>query len=490
MSLRQYLQLVRDGRWLLCAGLVVGALAGLIFALTSVPSYVATTTLYFAAIEGGGEPGQAYQGAMLAEQKARAYSELIVSDRVLDEVSFDTGGTVAPGSVTVQSTAGNPTLVVKVTDSSPQRAAAVANALADKSSDLVSELERPRDPRLSTVVTVRILAPADVPSAPASPNTKLDVVVGALLGVLIGFTAALVRRNLDRSVRTRQSLETLTELPLLGALPYERESRRAPRLITAAPRGHVAEAVRQLRVNLRAAGTGADCKTLLVTSAQEGEGKSSLACQLAAAFALEGDRVLVIDANLRRPRVADYLGVAPTAGLSTVLRGDAEALEAIESWEDGSFDVLVSGPSPDNPTELLSSERFRSMLTTLAGRYDVVLIDAPALLPVADARVLARASDAALLAVHYGRTAESDVADALAALRVVSARVLGCVFTMEPTRHRALRSVTDGPQVAPPASAASADADHSAPAEHSVPRHESHEETPTAADPLRVGGFQ
>ena len=110
LSLREYLQLLRDGKWWIAAGLLFGMLGGLLIALTSVPTYVATTTLYFAAIEGGGEPGQAYQGALLAEQKARAYAQLIVSDRVLDEVRFDTTGAcrhgcgpVARSAITVQS---------------------------------------------------------------------------------------------------------------------------------------------------------------------------------------------------------------------------------------------------------------------------------------------------------------------------------------------------------------------------------------------------
>lgn len=441
MSLNDYRQLL--GKWWITAGLLLGMLGGLLFALTSVPSYVATTTLYFAAIEGGGEPGQAYQGALLAEQKARAYAQLIVSDRVLDEVTFDTGGPVAASAITVQSTAGNPTLTVKVADPSPQRAAMVANALADKTADLVSDLERPRDPILSTVVTLRVVAPADVPTTPSSPNLKVDVLVGAVIGAVLGLSAALIRRSLDRSVRTREELEKLTSLPMLGTVPYDKPSRRTPSLITARPRGQVAEAVRQLRVNLRSAGMGSSCTSLLVTSAVAGEGKTSLVCNLAAAFGLEGDRVLLIDADLRRPSVGNYLGMNPTSGLSTVLLGECQPDDAVESWGDGLFDVLTSGPIPENPSELLGSKRTSLMLTEFASRYDVVLIDSPALLPVADGSVLARACDAALLVVRYGKTPAPEVTDALAALRAVSARVLGCAISMEPQLRHTFRSRTD-----------------------------------------------
>lgn len=450
MSLREYVQLLRDGRWWIAAGLLLGMLGGQLIALTSVPSYVATTTLYFAAIEGGGEPGQAYQGALLAEQKARAYAQLIVSDRVLDEVSFDTTGACRPGcgtvdrsAITVQSSAGNPTLIVKVADPSPQRAAMVADTLAEKTADLVSDLERPRDPILSTVTTLRVLAPAEVPTTPASPNLKVDVLVGAVIGTFLGLLVALIRRSLDRSVRTREALEELTGLPLLGTIPYDKPSRRTPGLIPDRPRGQVAEAVRQLRVNLRSAGIGSSSTSLLVTSAVAGEGKTSLVCNLAAAFGMEGDRVLLIDADLRRPSVGNCLGINPTSGLSTVLLGERQPHDAVESWRGGLFDVLTSGPIPENPSELLGSKRTGVMLTEFESRYDVVLIDSPALLPVADGSVLARACDAALLVVRHGHTPASEVTDALAALHAVSARVLGCAFSMEPQPRRTFRSRTD-----------------------------------------------
>lgn len=443
--MREYLKLLRDGKWWVAGGLVAGMAAGLLIALTSVPSYVATSTLYFSGIEGGGEPGQVYQGALLAEQKARAYADLIISDRVLNEVANDTTGAckpgcgpVAPSAITIQSNAGNPTLVLRVADPSPERAAMVADTLALKAADLVSDLERPSDPKLSTVTAVRVLAPAGVPTTPASPNLKINVLVGAMIGTCVGLLVALIRRNLDSSVRTREAVEELTGLPLLGAAPSENPYRRTRSLLPARPPGHVTEAARQLRVNLRSAGLGSSCTSLLVTSSVAGEGKTSLVCDLATAFGLEGDRVLLIDADLRGPTVDEYLRMNPPAGLSTVLHGTCQPQSAVESFRGGLFDVLTSGPIPENPSELLGS--FGLMLTELESRYDVVLIDSPALLPVADGRVLARACDAALLVVRHGHTPASEVTDALAALRAVSARVLGCALTMVPQPKRASRN--------------------------------------------------
>jgi succinoglycan biosynthesis transport protein ExoP len=182
-----------------------------------------------------------------------------------------------------------------------------------------------------------------------------------------------------------------------------------------------------------------------VTSAVAGEGKTSLVCNLAAAFGLEGDRVLLIDADLRRPSVGNYLGINRTFGLSTVLLGECQPDDAVESWRGGLFDVLTSGPIPENPSELLGSKRTSVMLTEFESLYDVVLIDSPALLPVADGSVLARACDAVLLVVRHSHTPASEVTDALAALRAVSAHVLGCAFSMEPQPSRTFRRSQPSP---------------------------------------------
>jgi non-specific protein-tyrosine kinase len=319
----------------------------------------------------------------------------------------------------------------------------VADAVAQRTANLVGELEAPHDPLLSRVLTLRILAPAAVPNTPVSPNPKADVLIGGVIGTLLGLSVALIRRSLDRSIRTREALEELTHLPLLGTVPYDRRSRRIPRLIPDQPRGQVAEAVRQLRVNLRSAGMGSGCTSLLVTSAVAGEGKTSVVCNLAAAFGLDGSRVLLIDADLREPSVDSYLGIDTASGLSTVLLGKCQPHDAVRSWRGGLFDVLTSGPIPENPSELLGSTRARLMLIKFESQYDVILVDAPALLPVADATALARVCDAALFVTRYGRTPASEVTDALDALHVVSANVLGCAFSMEPRPNRTVRSRTN-----------------------------------------------
>lgn len=432
MSLREYMQLVRHGRWWIVAGLLLGSLAGAIVTTLTPPTYAASTTLYFAAIEGGGEPGQAYQGSLLALEKARVYAQLLTTDRILAEVEADTGESVPADAILVQATAGSPVLTVEGRGTTPERATEIANSVAQRAADLVSELEQPRDSRLSTVVTLRQIARAVAPMSPVAPDPVTNVALGTVLGLALGFAAALVRRHLDQSLRTSKALEELTDVPVLGSIPAARQARSKPFVSDVEPRGPVAESVRQLRVILESLKLST---SLLVTSAQPGEGKTTVARELAASFTLTGQRVLLVDANLYGPLDTKLSGPTQSGGLTSVLTGQRPWAEVVERGEGRSFDLLPRGTALADTTELLDSTRMGELLAELRQQYDVVLVDAPALLSSVDASVLARRCDAILLVVRHGRTSGPDVEMAVAKLRAISAHLLGCVFTMVPTRR-------------------------------------------------------
>ncbi|OLT14217.1 hypothetical protein BJF78_19635 [Pseudonocardia sp. CNS-139] len=319
MTLREYLQLLRRGRWWISGGLVLGVLAGIAITWNTAPTYTATTTLYLAAIEGGGEPGQAYQGSLLAEQKAASYAELLSSARMHDDVSNSIGEQVPPGSITALASAGSPVLTIEARASSPELAVRIAEATAEDGANLVSDLERPLDPLLSTVLTLRLVRPAELPTAPTSPDAANNVALGAVLGALAGLAVALVRRSLDRSIRSREALEAVTGRPALAAVPQVRRTRRARApMMSADPDGAFAESFRRLRSNL-AFRIGDDYRSVLVTSPATGEGKSTVACNLATALGLEGRRVLLVDADLRGSGAGACLGIRSDHGLAAVL---------------------------------------------------------------------------------------------------------------------------------------------------------------------------
>jgi non-specific protein-tyrosine kinase len=177
-------------------------------------------------------------------------------------------------------------------------------------------------------------------------------------------------------------------------------------------------------------------KTVVITSSVPSEGKSTTACNLAIALAQAGSRVLLIEADLRRPKVAEYLGVDGSNGLTDVLIGKTTPENAIVTWQRGLLDFLPAGTIPPNPSELLGSHQMAELLKELGKRYDIILLDAPPLLPVTDAAIMATAADGAILVARSGNTTKEQIRQAADALQQVNARLLGTVLNFAPQRKR------------------------------------------------------
>jgi capsular exopolysaccharide synthesis family protein len=192
------------------------------------------------------------------------------------------------------------------------------------------------------------------------------------------------------------------------------------------------EAFRKIRANLQFIDIDQPRKVLLFTSALPEEGKSSSACNLALMLAQSGSRVILVEADLRRPRAVSYLGLPGTIGMTDVLLGRCTEDEATQIWGDDLFAVLASGSLPPNPGDLLSSQQASQLIGRLRDRYDVVLVDAPPLLPFADAASIAPHCDGAILMVRYGRTRTEHIRRSIEALKAVDVPVLGSLLTMAP----------------------------------------------------------
>jgi capsular exopolysaccharide synthesis family protein len=189
-----------------------------------------------------------------------------------------------------------------------------------------------------------------------------------------------------------------------------------------------------LRTNLRFADVDNPPRTIVVTSSMPGEGKSTSACNLALTLALTGSKVVLVEADLRKPRVCEYLGLDSGAGLTNVLAGQNTLDDVLVSWRRGTLTVLPSGPVPPNPSELLGSQHMGNLVKALSAGFDYVVIDTPPLLPVTDAAVLATLTDGALLIARHGKTSRDDVERAARSLEAVNARLLGTVLNAVPLR--------------------------------------------------------
>jgi capsular exopolysaccharide synthesis family protein len=213
----------------------------------------------------------------------------------------------------------------------------------------------------------------------------------------------------------------------------------------------------QTRTNLRFVDVQEPARIIAVTSALQGEGKTTLSCNLAITLAEAGWRVLLVDADLRRPRVAEYLGFEAVLGLTDVLLGDVQVGDVVQRWGDRSLLVLPSGSAPPNPSELLGSKAMADLLLVLRESADIVIIDTAPLLAVTDGVVVAVQADGALLVTQQGRTSRSQVAAAARSLHSVSVRLLGCVLNMAKVARADARQYEAYRVSAPPAPKVPAD---------------------------------
>jgi len=229
-------------------------------------------------------------------------------------------------------------------------------------------------------------------------------------------------------------VEQVTSVPILGGIVFDPKAKERPLIVHVDPRSPRAESFRSLRTNLQFLDVGRVDRSFVITSSIESEGKSTTGANLAIALADAGARVLFIDADLRRPKVADYMGVEGAVGLTDVLIGRAELADVIQPWSDGNLFVLPAGQIPPNPSELLGSARMAELIAEFNRQFDVVIFDTPPLLPVTDAAILAKNVGGAIIVVAAGRTHKNQLKGAIAALGNVGAPISGLVLTMLPTK--------------------------------------------------------
>ena len=277
-----------------------------------------------------------------------------------------------------------------MTDGDRARALQLAQSLAIQFPLLIGKIETPPGSKLPTV-GVQIIAEPRLADGPVSPQPLRNIGLAVVLGLIVGVGAAALRESLDTTIRSPESLAEAASAPTLCAIPLDDKAKTSPLITEGSARSGRAEAMRQLRTNLQFVEVDRPIRSLVVSSAVSGEGKSTTVCNLGIAFAEAGKRVIIVDADLRRPMVAEYLGLEGAVGLTTVLAGQASVHDVIQPWGNSSLWVLPSGYIPPNPSELLGSDNMADLLAALGRGFDMIIIDTPPLLPVTDAAVMAAA---------------------------------------------------------------------------------------------------
>jgi len=433
MDLRTVLRTLRKGWLLILSGALLGLLGASAVNLTAVPEYKATTSLYVS-VAGSTNTSELAQGGTAAEQKVQSFAAVATGARVLqpviDELGLRMTSNELAKKVATQTPIDSVIIDITVTDGSPTAASQIANAIGASLADVVAgTLEKPAADGTSPF-RIETVQPALVPEAPASPRVVSNLVGGLALGLLAGLAGAGLRVALDTRLEGRADIEETGGIPVLGEVPFHRDFRDRPLAVHNDPLAPRSEAFRRLRTNLRFLELGRESKSFVVTSSLPAEGKSTVAVNMALALAEDDQRVVLVDGDLRRPRVADLMGVEGAVGLTDVLIGRAELPDALQPWGRSGLVVLPSGQVPPNPAEMLSSVGMTALLADLEAQFDVVIVDAPPLLPVADAAILGRLAGGALLAAASRRTSRKHFAQAVAALRDAGSEPLGAVVTM------------------------------------------------------------
>jgi len=435
VDLNDYLRLLRK-RWrliLLCALVGVGAAAA--YASTAAPGYTASSRL-FVSTQGGTDTLQnALSGSQFSQNRVKSYADIVNTPAVTAPVIAKLGLVTTPAALASEISASAPldTVLVDVTakSGSAAEAQALANAVAAQLVTVVNDLEMPAGGGASPV-KLSVVTQASLPTGPVSPKKKLDLALGLLVGLAVGVAGSVLRETLDTTIRTAEDFQVVAPgVSTLGFIGFDGDAARRPLIVEVSPHSPRAEAFRQLRTNLQFVDPDHPLRSLVVTSAIPREGKSTTTANLAITLARAGVSVLLVEGDLRRPRMGRYLNVPQEAlGLSDLLVGRAVLDQVVGRYgEDGPY-ILPAGSTPPNPSELLGSSAMAELMGELTTRFNIVLIDAPPLLPVTDAAVLSRVTDGVLYVMHAGSTKREQVKRALESLRAVEAHVLGVVFNM------------------------------------------------------------
>ncbi|WP_434739969.1 polysaccharide biosynthesis tyrosine autokinase [Micromonospora sp. SH-82] len=431
MEIRDYLRAVRRHWWIALVTVMVSLGLTTVVTLRAQPRYAATVTFFVTTPNQG--VSEAYQGGIFMQQRVKSYVDLLQSDRLAQSVvaKSQLGLTVDEVRSRITASTVRDTVLLQgtIVDTDATRALKLTEAVAARFVELVKAVETPPEGR-TPPIKVEVIGGPRVGSTPVYPEPVRNFALGTLIGLIAGLGLVVLRTKLDTRLRDAISLQRVTGSPLLGEIPFDTTARHAPLIVGDAATTPRAEAIRKLRTNLRFVDVHEPARVIAVTSALQGEGKTTISCNLAIALAEAGWRVALVDADLRRPKVAEYLNMESTVGLTDVLLGDVQVGDVVQRWGDKSLLVLPSGSTPPNPSELLGSKAMADLLVMLRESADIVVIDTAPLGSVTDGVVVAVQADGALLISQHGRTDRGQVSAAAQALQSVSVRLLGCVLNM------------------------------------------------------------
>jgi len=416
----------------------LGVAGGITYAST--PMYEAKLQLFVSTQGSDFDISALVQGSSFSQQRVKSYAQIIPSPTTLTPVIKTLGLDISPLELAKRVKASAPLdtvlINVSVTDESPIRSAQIANSIGDYFSQFVNELELSKDDS-TPPIKVSVVKKASAPEDPATPRTTLNLILGLILGFALGVSISILRQIFDNTIKNELDLD---QTPLLGAIGFDEEAAFKPLITQISRYGARTEAFRQLRTNIQYLRAEQPPKVIAVTSALPGEGKTSTSINLALSLAQSGFKVMLVEADLRRPKISTYLGIASkVAGLTELLSGKVEGDITTRITDvkqvfgsEITIDVISSGVVPPNPAELLDSETFAQFIENLRSEYQFVIIDCPPTLPVADAAIISTRTDGVLVVTAAGSTRKNQFLGVREAITNVGGQILGAILNKIP----------------------------------------------------------
>ncbi len=440
LTAHDFTRILRN-RWkIICGIFAITVAAGVAFLLLSTPQYEASTRL-FVSTTSDGTNTQTNDGGLFAQRRVLSYTQLLqgalLAQRTIDKLGLDMSAAQLQSEVTAAAPTDTVIIDVTVKDASPTRARDIANTLSDEFVVMAAALETPdlgARPNAQVVVQQR----AGVPVDPVSPKKARTLAVAAVVGLLLGLIAALVRDRLDGTINRREVVESAAGVGVIGDIPMVDGRHDGPVLAFGSDDTVLADAFRELRINLQSLEVSPGPRVILVCSSAAEEGRTTTAVNLALALGEGGRNVVIVDGDLRGPGVAAVMGLDAGPGLGAVLSGTAELNDALRASPAHQVSVLPAGDAPGNPTELLGKGSTRTLFEHLGDRFDYVIIDSPPL-TVKDAGLLAAYAEGVLIVVRYGSSQRRQLSEAVGTLRRGGARVVGAVVTRRAAKNAAGR---------------------------------------------------
>ena len=399
------------------------------------PFYVATTTLVMAKpIESSQQTDKLDVSTILASpQIAKIFEPIVksrnVEEKVIDQLNLPLSVAQLNSKVTVNSVQNSDLIAISVKDYDAKVAADIANVFAEKFSEVVIDIKK--------VNTVSVLDRAVTPDTPFVADNKQIILIAFFSGLMAALALAFLLEYRDNTLKNSEDIQKILELPVIGKIPFDSEvtmsevgsSLESNCLWTLSnSKSQVAEAYRTLRTNIQFLNFDYVKKRILITSTGPSEGKSIIAVNLAISLVQTGKSVLIIDANLRNPIQHKLFELTSEEGLSSTLVSDSPSLGQIVQTRIQGLSLFTAGSVPPNPAELLASDNMKSILTDAAAAYDVVIIDSPPTVAIADVSILAQVVDGVILVVGSGEVSREYALEAKEQLKMVEAKIIGVVL--------------------------------------------------------------